>query len=287
MRKPATVVLAATALVFAAPAGADAGITITSPQDGATIAAGGSLPVSGEVEFIEPVPTDRQFFLRRTGCNEDKRLSTTQGSETSGCAYTASITPLNEDSRLADLWPAVDGVPFTLDAARALRGVHTLSSYAPPNNVGAGLTTIDIAAFGTLAGGSQVGLGSTSVSYTALPGQPYSRPWEIDLPDQYDTRDFSSFTLSTTVRGVNALHGFTTPNASHTTVPIYSASFDRAVELQLDAGPWVPIDVSEDLSTFQGAAPVCFCERTHTITARARQGAQVVGTDSVTINVTP
>lgn len=276
------VVVVATLLALTGIATGAPGIAITSPADGSTVA-GGSTAVAGTVSFTEPVPEDRTFYMRRTGCDDDKRLSIVQGSETSGCAYTASITPLNEDSRLADEWPAVDGVPFTLDATREITGVITLSSYQPPVYAGAGATTVDISVLGFKKSGGTASLGSTTVSYVATPGQNHSTDWEITPPAELDGTDFNGLTLSTTVRGVNVLHGFTIPNQSNMTLPIYSASFDRAVEISVDGGAFSSegVALSEDLSTFDAA--VTLAAGDHAIGARAVQGGTVIATDGITV----
>ncbi len=196
----------------------------------------------------------------------------------------ASITPLNEDSRLADLWPAESGVPLTLDATRPIAGVITLSSYA---GVGAGMTTIDISVTGTLANGQSFVLGETSVSYTAVPLRVYSTAWTIQPDAAQDKKDFTGITLSTTVRGYNAMHGFTIPSQSHFTMGTWTTSFTPRVELALNNGNFsaTGVTLSEDKASWTAQVntpPI----GSHLLKARAVQGADVSVVDTRAFSVT-
>lgn len=175
-----------------------------------------------DVEQAEP--TTLQFFMRRTACTTDQRLSIEQGTETAACASNNSNTPLNEVDRIPTVYAAEDGLPFTLDASRPVNGVVTLTSFQQPAYAGAGQTIVDVALSGT-SGGANVDLGSTTVEYVAIPGQPpTSTPWTITLPQTADNKVFTAFSMSLTVRGLHITHGYVRPNATHLTLPTHTVT---------------------------------------------------------------
>lgn len=295
MRTPtsrAAAALAASVLVMVAatvPAGAVSGplVSISEPDGQTSIsqAASPTLHANGAVRLDTPLPTEGTFYLRRKNCfASEARLSTTRGDEGPDCAWEGSITPLNEvyDPPQHTDHPATDGVPFTLDSSRPLEGVVTHTGYQPIKDVdvtlpGFGLTTIEISVFGTELGATvedPTTLGNTTVSYVATPPQAtYSVPWSIDLPTELDRADFVSFTLRLVVRGYNALHGFTVPNDTNVTVPIYSASFERRVEVAVDDGPFNSdgVNLSDNFTTWSTTIDTP-AVGTHTLRARAVQG---------------
>ena len=188
MLKTRTALIALVAMLALTPSAlAVPTITMLTPTEGQTFspATSSSIPAAGKVLFDTPAPTSRVFYLRRTACAADKRLSTVLGPETTSCADNNSDTPANEVTRTAAIWEAADGVPFTLDASREITGQMVLSSFQEPNHAGAGQTIIEIALSGT-TGGSQVSLGSTSMEYVALPGQAYTSTWSITPPGTAD-----------------------------------------------------------------------------------------------------
>lgn len=72
----AVVLGVASAAVAVAEAGLPT-VSISSPAEGAMISRSvtPALQVHGGVEFTTPVAGERQFFVRRTGCAADQRLS--------------------------------------------------------------------------------------------------------------------------------------------------------------------------------------------------------------------
>jgi hypothetical protein len=169
------------------------------------------------------VETERTFFVRRTSCNADQRLTVDRGTETAGCAFVVSLTPVAEETAPSLDYLAEDGTPFILDATRPVKGVVSHTSYigAGSAGVGAGLTAIDITVGATGAGGSEQLLGTTTVSYTATPAQHrYDVPWQIQPPANLNGVEFTGLRLNLLVRGRNLLHGFTRPNDTNLTIPI-------------------------------------------------------------------
>lgn len=297
MRKKISLAVATLSIlgVLAAHVHAAPTVTITTPADGASISrsTNGSFTMAGDVAFDTPTPTSQKYFVRRATCGtastDQMRLSIVQGTDAGGCGTLGAITPLNEVGSsvgvvapAVDVYPAVDGVPFTLDASRAITGQITLSSYQPGVEAGGGTVSIDI----TVSGGFGT-IGSTTVSYTVLPTQPpVASTFSIQPPASLDKRDFTDLSLSVQVRGVHAMHGFTTYNgASFLTVPTYSASFDRRVQTQINSGPWTNATVDEELdgwSATLNTPPV----GSHFIRARAVQGGVTSAAVSQVLHVT-
>lgn len=163
------------------------------------------------------------FYARRTSCNADQRLSVKRGNETAGCAFVVSLTPVADETAPSLDYLADDGVPFTLDASRPIKGVVSHVSFLQVGNAGtgAGLTTIDITVGAAGADGAEELLGTTTVSYTATPAQyRYDMPWQIQPPANLNGMNVSGLRLNLLVRGRNLLHGFTRPNDTNLTVPI-------------------------------------------------------------------
>jgi hypothetical protein len=290
MRKSKMAVTGTVALalgLLASTVGAATTVSITSPASGASISRSTSpkIDVTGAVGFDVPQPSERAFYVRRTSCNTDQRLSTQRGGETASCAETMSLTPVAEENAVGTTYDAENGVPLTLDASRPITGVVSVVSYAGQSGAGtgAGMTTIDI----TLTGGNQT-LGSTTVSYTATPAQyQYNTAWTIQPAATLDKKDLSSLQLLIKVRGRNVMHGFVRPNTTTFTVPIYTESFTRKVELAVDNGAFsaTGVTLSPDLTSFAGSVTTP-AVGSHTIKARAVQGAEISGLSSVPITVT-
>ncbi len=291
---------ALTLMVLAGPTGAAPSITLTSPANNSVVSRSQtpSLALAGGVTFDVPQPTSTQFFVRRQGCgtaNDNLRLSVTSGTDNSGCGTTGAITPLNEIGSTVGViapasenYSAVDGLPVTLDAAKPITGVITLSSYQPPAYAGAGTVSIQVTLSGTV-GVDNLALGTTTVGYTALPAEaPKSTAWSITPPSNLDKNDLTSLTLNVLIRGVHAMHGFMAyGGASHLTVPSYSASFNRKVEIAADSGTFssAGVTLAGDLASWTGSMTTPGVGG-HFIRARAVQGGQVSGTATNVINVT-
>lgn len=291
MRKKTAVtgMLALALSLVATTAGAAPTVTITTPADGSTVSKSASptLTVTGDVAFDTPEASELQFFVRRTGCTDDKRLSVEQGAETSGCAEANSHTPANEITRTPTLFNAADGLPFTLDASRSVQGVVTLTSFQQPVYAGGGQVIVDISLSGS-SGGTAIDLGSTSVNYIAIPSQPpVSTPWTISPPTSADKKDFTSFTLSLTIRGIHITHGYVRPNGTNLTLPTYSASFTRAVQTAVDNASFTStgVTVSPDFTSYSANLNTPAIGA-HTIKVRAVQGGSTSAVVTSAITVT-
>jgi hypothetical protein len=175
------------------------------------------------VESLTPVQSSRTFYVRRTGCDADQRLSIVRGDETVGCLHNLGIMPSPLDYSAYD-----DGIPLTLDATRRLTGVITYGNWWRPlgnveASVGAGLITLRVEVFGTLFDGESMMLGSHRTSYVATPLQHrYDTPFSIALPTGADKREFAGLTLRVTLGGASLLHGAAIPNDTNMTVPIWT-----------------------------------------------------------------
>jgi len=297
MRKKISLTITVLAVVglFAAHVQAAPTVTITSPADGDTISRGANptFTMAGDVSFDTPTPTSQKYFVRRATCStaasDQMRLSIVQGTDSGGCGTLGSITPLNEIGSTVgvvapavDIYPAVDGLPLTLDASRPVTGQITLSSFQPGVEAGGGTVTIDI----TLTGDSAT-IGTTSVSYTVLPTQPpVASTFSIQPPASLDKRDFGAITLSVRVRGVHAAHGYFSYNgASFVTLPTYSASFDRRVQTQVNSGPWVNATVGAELDDWSATVNTPGVG-SHFIRARAVQGGVTSAAVTQVLHVT-
>lgn len=285
----ALAVAAATALGLipagAASAATEPLVTIRDPAAGAVISRAASqiLGVSGAARYATPEPTERTYYVGKRCDGTECWLSTAPTHSTTG-GWLEQITPLNE---LSEDPVAVDFVPkfpgdrktFTLDSSRPLTGVVTIASGTLGLNleIGFGLTEVDVTVTAEAVGGEMYTLGSTTVEYMAIstPGDSIHRePWSVDLLAALDKRDFTGeVTLTLVVRGYNVLHGYTVSDDTNLTVPTYSASFDRRVEVAVD-GSWFSADgitLADDHETWTGTITTP-AVGTHTLRARAVQG---------------
>lgn len=263
------------------------GVSIDTPVEGATVSRSATslLDASGTMQFAAPEQSEQRFYARYD-CGDtaaEPELSVMDDGSSVGCAPLVSITPAAELGLLPTSYDfeAVDGVPFTLDATRPLTGVVTTAGYCcglGSPAVGAGAVTVDISATAMMrqspTGSSTRELGTTTITYTATPLQEeYDHAWQIDLPGELDQRDVEGLTLTVDVHGVNVLHGYIVSNSTFLTVPTYTASFDRTVEVALNDGAFTAHDVtlSGDRTTWDAAVPMPALGQ-HTLRVRATQG---------------
>lgn len=294
-------VLAAGAVIAVGPGAAAAPaaptVSMTTPEEGAVISRGASpmLEVAGTVAFETPVPQERIYYVRRSGCQDDQRLSVVRG----GAEETACSTPVTEPEppppslvgghQSFTIYEAVDGVPLTLDASRPLTGVVTQTHGLDVNGqrTGAGPTDIGITVFAGDVVGIRHNLGRTSVAWLALPTEPHTQlSWSIDPPTGLDKKDFVSLEMHVNAFDQNPWRTYTVPNETNLTVPIYSASFDRRVQVSLDGGPFsaAPVTLAADLTGWTASVPTPEVGG-HTVAARALQGNQTSATVPRTFTV--
>ncbi len=184
------------------------------------VASSRAVDAAADVESQTPVQSTRTFYLRRTGCDPDQRLSIVRGDETGGCLRVGIAAAPFE-------YPAADGIPLTLDATKRLSGVVTYGNWWKPTaeevSVGAGLMTLRIEVFGRLSDGESMLLGSHRTSYVATPLQNrYDTAFSIALPTEADKLEFAGLTLRVTHGGASVLHGAAIPNDTNMTVPIWT-----------------------------------------------------------------
>jgi hypothetical protein len=280
--------------LVAAPAGAVPVVTIDSPAEGALISRGaGPVEAAGEAFFDEPAQSNVYYHLRTQTCSgmeivgrgltlEDPPTDTRDA-----CLWPLGYTPANEVVRSAEVYPALDGVPFTLDASRPIIGDLVVRSYPIPftlEHAGAGITTVDLTVRAASSELSLREVGSTSHTYTTLPFDPPHRvEWSINPSAEFDRQDITAFELAVTIRGVNLLHGFVRYNgASHVTVPSWSSSFGRAIQVAVDGGSFTAtgVELWPDSGRWTATIPAPGVDGAHTLRVRAVQGNRL--SDEVT-----
>ena len=147
------------------------------------------------------VQVDQKFFLRRDACGTDAdntRLSLQDGADAgcwfvdSGIAYeaiyqaAANGAPLTSDP-LWEPYPAADGVPLVLDAAKPLTGEVTfyggscvVDPACSPAGLAAGQATVRIRAIATIAGEDKE-LGTFEESFAITPGSTHTSEIEMEM----------------------------------------------------------------------------------------------------------
>jgi hypothetical protein len=94
-------------------------------------------------------------------------------------------------------YPATDGVPFILDAKKAITGVITMRS---ANGVGAGSASVTVQLVGE-TGGEEVAIGEFVGEYDAAPNGTYTFEYEIDSDNALNRKKFTSLTMTVTPDG--------------------------------------------------------------------------------------
>jgi len=279
-------------------------VTIDSPSDGATVSRAQTpqLALAGKVSFDTPTPADTKLYLRQNVCSNattDVRslAPTFSNADVANCGYTGTTTPMNEVFYTVDGAPALvldyslqeQFLPVTLDTSKAITGNLRLSTFnANGVGVGIGMTTIDVTVRGTIDGAEQ-SIGSTSVTYQQLPG-PVTKDaaFSITPNASFDKKDATSLTFDFHIHGVNVQHGWLFfRGLSHVTVPSYTASFDRRVELSVANQPLssTGVTLSPDMTSWSATRGTP-AAGSHFITARAVQGGKTSGSVQTVLHVT-
>lgn len=294
--------LAAVLLLLPGVASSAPSVSIDTPREGEVVPVSESLDLEGTVTFEEPQPTTTRYYLRLQSCEISQNnpfgvpqgkgitLANPQTDTTAACINNGPIyrlTPANEVLKQQDAYGVTDGSGFTFDASRPATGQLTVSSYpVGPTWAGAGLTTIDIALQGQKIGENAEDFGTATVSYTANPMDgPKVLPFTITPNQTWNKKDMYGlgggppprFHLRITIRGANAMHGFLVYNgASYITLPTWSASFDRRVEVSVDGSPFSTSGVvlGSGLSSWTATLPMP-APGPHTVQVRALQGRSV------------
>jgi hypothetical protein len=307
MKKLTHGTLAATlaVVVMAGAAVAAPTVSITSPANGTTVSRSQTptLALAGAVNFDTPASVDAKYYLRQNVCSNattDVRslAPTFSNADAASCGYNGNITPLNEVVQIVDGVPGLvldyslqdQFLPVTLDATKPITGNLRLASFnANGVGVGVGVTTVDVTVRGTVNGSEQT-VGSASVSYQHLPGTVNKDlAFSITPGAALDKKDLTTLTLDVYIHGVNLAHGWLFfRGLSHVTVPSYTASFDRKVQVAVDNGSFssAGVTLGADLTTWGGSIATPSAGFTHAIKARAVQGSVVSAPTEVAVTVT-
>lgn len=296
--KKALLTLAGVALLIPGVAVATPTVTIDMPGEGQVIPTADALSLGGRVAFEEPQRTTTRYYLRvqscentqsnPTGAPQGKGLTLANpGTDTTAACLNGPyyrLTPANEVLKNKDLFWITDNSGFTFDASRPVTGQVTVQSYPVAGTwVGAGQTTIDIAVEGQKSGEGSVEFGKATVSYTAMPQEgPKAIPFSIIPTNTWDKKGLraaggNKFTMTITIRGTNAMHGFLVYNGgSYIDLPTWSASFNRRVEVAIDGGPFSPsgVELAGDVASWMATLPMP-APGVHTVRARAAQESTV------------
>jgi hypothetical protein len=171
---------------------------------------------------VAAVPAEQKYFLHwdddgAGGCTGTQNMSL---DEHPGTTCNSSTQPAQEvfaaagQDLIVNLFPAVDGVPFTVDASRkmtgeiVLRGTITAQAYAQLTLTGVVDGAEVILAEGETAKAN--GAASNSVSQGApvnvrqdLPGPAAVLPVDVELDKAYDLKQVTGVTLTVTIRGMH------------------------------------------------------------------------------------
>jgi hypothetical protein len=156
-----------------------------------------------------------RLYARQDGC-WDQFLSVEPGVAEPVCYFL--FHPLSEvyhhlGNPMYDEYPAVDGVPVTLDAQRPITGVFRVSRF--PTGRGVGVETLDVEVTGRTAGSDLVRrLGAASVTQVANPMGANTFEVELDLPAALDGARLTALTLRVEIRGASAPHSYLSHSGS-------------------------------------------------------------------------
>lgn len=157
----------------------------------------------------KPVPIELQFFLHwdddgAGGCDGMQHMNLEDTEGDTGCSYV--FQPAQElfiatgaSEPLSYAWPASDGVPFVLDASKAVTGEFHMRGNAAFN------ASVDWTLSGMSGGSSvEIAAGSTDTYNGAASGTtgPTLLTIEADVDKKLHKKKFTSLQLTTTVRGV-------------------------------------------------------------------------------------
>ena len=279
MSKVKVSLLAVSLLVLAGtqPVSAVPTVGITTPADGASIVRvpGAKLLASGPVSFVVPQQTSQTLYLHNQ-CSEPPRDLYTR-------SLTTELPTQGQDLCTAghalDLWPSAgargyQGAPaVTVDASRPATGQVTVAQ-APTSTgpIGAGDLAIDIEL--RLPAGT---VNVPTITTILLPtDQPKVFEWSVPLPAEADKADGSVWMQVTLSGAAEASAVIVHRGASFFTIPTYSGSLKRKVELSIDEGEFssTGVKLAEDGQSWSATLSMPL-RGDHTISARSVQGPGV------------
>ncbi len=201
-----------------------------------------ALPAEAKKKKKKPVPvqTPATFYLRQvegTACGDEGAyfLSRTDAPDTGSACGSAYYGIPNDAADLAEptVYPATDGIPFTLDATKEITGLIGVksrtglvgnpvdgSTVRSPVAYGAGNTTLNVTISGT-TGGEVKQIGTAAVDYAVVPGTDlYEGEFTIQPLADLDKAVFTTLDISLYNSGDSVFHGFYTTDdpASNFTV---------------------------------------------------------------------
>ena len=283
--------LIAFALVAAPALAAPPKATITSPAAGQTVSkAAGILNVAGSTGFATPAKTDRKMFLRRPACangtTDRMYLSVADGADTSGCTLLLQTLASTNQFDFTETYKtegetnAITGLPIALDATKPLTGSIAIRGTLPNAlviEVGVQLNDTIFLGPATFNGSPGATGGDFALSF----------PLSADL----DKIDVTSVKVTVVLKQSVGLAYTSLDNpASFITIPAYSSSFNRSVEVSLDDPDFYEPNLgtlSADLKSYTAELPLpSFTSLgAHTVYVRSVQGGEPGPARTVAINV--
>lgn len=300
MRRTAKALVAAVVATAAVTSGialaAGPSVSITSPNSRTSISARKTqlVPVAGRAVFAPVAQSSTKFFLRRDACGgsdpQNTELSTKAGNPDGGdnCGFVGGSGVVNGASEMlfsTDYTTTLgDGTPLILDSSRAINGVLDVEN----DVAGAGVMTIDFVLTADYQGqGPTVGTDTETLTITPTQSE-YQVPFTIGPDSSLDKQELEGLDLHVYMHGPFADSGYTgLSGRSYFTVPTYTASPQRSVQISLDDPSFSnPITASLDstYSSWSAAIPTPAAGN-HTVYVQATQGYDTSSVASQTFTV--
>jgi hypothetical protein len=267
------------AVAAAVSAAGTPSVTITSPKSGSFISAKRTpnLTISGAAAFTAVSPTTTKFYLRRDGCgtsSDNPHLSVTSGTDAgTGCGFVGGnglVSTVSKGLFSVD-YPSTDGMPLILDSSRTIEGTLDLQN----DVAGTGQVTLDFT-MEALVNGDGVIVGTDSETVIVTPAQSdYPVTFHITPTAALNKVALSGIDLNVYLHGAYSDSGYIgNSGASFLTVPSFSASPDRAVQVAIDDpnfGNPIAATLNSSANGYSTTVPTPAIG-THTVYARATQG---------------
>lgn len=197
--------------------------------------------VAGKKKKKKPalVQVDQQMFLRGDACDAEARALSLEDAADAECIYTRAgivydaipeTAPAPVGADPWQTWPAIDGVPLTLDATKPITGEIYVQGLFPLvgdyPGISAGQVRVTVKLIGE-KDGEEVEIGEFVDEFTATPGaEAHASMVEITPDAALDKAQFTSLTLRTRIGGASVGHGvYKLDNpSSFVTVPTLAAN---------------------------------------------------------------
>jgi hypothetical protein len=278
----AVLVPAALALIAGVATASSTSVTITSPKEGQIISKKRVLnfAVFGGVSFAAASPTTNTFYVRRDGCgtsNDNPHLSISTGTDAgSGCGSLINgVVGAGGDADAGAFvdYPALDGMPLSLDASRKITGTIDVQGLVGPAQAGVMEADVSLEA---LVAGNGVPVGSDTEMVVLDPTASDNLIKFTITPDAtLDKKDLSGIDLRLHLHGPYTFSGFVATNGlSFLNVPGYTASINRAVLLSLDDPTFantIPVAINSSYNGWSVVIPTPAVGK-HTLYVQSVQG---------------